>query len=316
MIATTSNTLAAFIFLLKLFLSCLLSFISYAVFYLLCPPDKPRRRRKETGLEAYDSALAFEQEEKSERSENIISERARELEQDGTWDETNERVRALEEEDAGELSAMDVIEEFLAEVEENARVALQNRIAAEAAVAAADEGRRIIEDDEESTYSSPLQCDLLDQIDSMEEEMADLVSELNHSIEEAERAGVDIEVIDSVLAEVEEQIRISCRNSQEADEEAEAANKRRKVHEAIQETQLEGTIAQLEVREWWKTAKFQAIRRNTLERRRANEAIQDGQLDKVVQQLEVGEWWKEAKFEASRQNTLERRRQRECDDRI
>lgn len=299
---------------------------------------------------------------------NIIANRARELEQDGTWDEIHERVSLIEEQNAKNMSAMDAIEKALAKAEE--------REVAEITTNTADDDRESIGEDD-SVYKTPLECDLLYQINSMEDELDDLACELHCSIEEAERDGISAEVIDGVLAEVDEQIHIARRNSEEAEAELGTADTRRKVREAKQDIELEEVLArriregakalrQRKMRsrmrrhmrknrfvpliehdtvhieivddvltdvdqrnqiasrdstqpesegEWWKEAKFEAIRQNTLAKRHCKQARQAEKVG-AAEQLEVVEWWKEPHFEAFRLNTLEKRGQRECEDRL
>jgi hypothetical protein len=120
MLATTSQALSALILLLQLILSCLLSFISYVIFYLLCPPPA-RSARREAGLEVCDSASNSYQKENDVSTTDfidVIADRARTMEEDGFWDELNERVDSLEQQDAKEISAMEAIDSLLAEVEE------------------------------------------------------------------------------------------------------------------------------------------------------------------------------------------------------
>ncbi len=120
MLATTSQTLNAFILLLQLILSCLLSFISYVIFYLLCPPPA-RLARREAGLEVCDSASNSYQRENGVSTTDfidVIADRARTPEEDGFWDELNERFDSLEQQSAKEISAMEAIDSLLAEVEQ------------------------------------------------------------------------------------------------------------------------------------------------------------------------------------------------------
>ncbi|KAK4690167.1 hypothetical protein P7C71_g6555, partial [Lecanoromycetidae sp. Uapishka_2] len=149
---------------------------------------------------------------------NAIANRARELEQDGTWNTINNRVHLLEEEeDTTDLIFIDAAETLLDETEEDIHLTIHIEQVNDATITDPDTTTPLTNIIEDRNSATPLNCTLLSEVHTMESEMADLIIELNCWIEEAERDGIDIEAIDSVLAEVDRQILIRRRDSGEVE---------------------------------------------------------------------------------------------------